>query len=382
MIYLDNAATSWPKPKVVIKAMVDFLERAGGNPGRSGHLLSIEAGRIIYHTRETVARFFNTDNPSRVIFTQNATSAINTVLHGLLKPGDRVITTSIEHNAVMRPLRYLEGKGIILSQIPCDNRGFLNLEEFKKSISVNTKLVIVNQANNVNGAILPLKEISSLVREYNSLLMVDTAQTAGFLPIDMENYGIDLLIFTGHKNLLGPPGVGGFIIGPRVNHSLIEPYMQGGTGSNSELENQPDFLPDKFESGTLNGVGIAGLGAGISYLETIGLEQIQAHKLELIKILIENLSEIPNLTLYHPNNLEKTAPLLSFTLKKQQVSEVGYYLSEEYGIMTRIGLHCAPAVHRTIGTFPQGTIRLSPGIFTTKKEILSTIKAIREIARR
>ncbi|GFP32743.1 cysteine desulfurase [Candidatus Hakubella thermalkaliphila] len=379
MIYLDNAATSWPKPPEVLKAMADVLGHAGGNPGRSGHRLSIEAARVMYDAREDIASFFNNGDPLRVIFTHNATHAINIVLKGLLKPGDRVVTSSIEHNAVMRPLRSLERQGVNLRVVPCASDGSLAISDVARAVDSGTHLVVITHASNVVGTLMPIAEIASVAHKAGALLLVDAAQTAGVVPVDMKAMGIDLLAFTGHKGLLGPPGIGGLLIGDHVDTSLIEPLMEGGTGSQSELEEQPEFLPDKFESGTPSLVGIAGLHAGIQWVMERGIKAIRAHEKELTRALISGLSEISGVQVYGTRDPERSIAIVSFTVKGRQVSELGLRLDEEYGILTRVGLHCAPAGHRTIGSFPAGTVRLAPSMFTTMDDINKTIRAIQRI---
>lgn len=379
MIYLDNAATSWPKPPEVLKAMVDVLRHAGGNPGRSGHRLSIEAARIIYDAREDIARFFNIRDPLRVIFTSNATHAINIVLQGLLKPGDRVVTSSIEHNAVMRPLRHLEKRGLSLHTVPCDPDGSLDINSIATAIDLGTRLVVLVHASNVVGTMLPICEVARLAHRAGALLLVDAAQTAGAVPIDLKAGGIDFLTFTGHKGLQGPPGIGGLVIGDHVDISQIEPLMRGGTGGQSELELQPESLPDRFESGTPNIVGVAGLHAGIRWLMDRGVHTIREHEMELTRTIINGLSSIPNIKLYGTGDLEQRTAIVSFTATSKQVSEIGLRLDDDYGILVRVGLHCAPAAHRTIGTFPTGTVRLAPGVFTTMDDVNRTIWAIEQV---
>ncbi len=381
MIYLDNAATSWPKPPEVLKAMTDVLGRAGGNPGRSGHRLSIEAMRLIYETREDIIRFFHASDPLRVIFASNATHAINIALQGLLKPGDHVVTSSMEHNAVMRPLRSLEKQGLNLDVIPCASDGSLDIEDVAKAIRPDTRLVVINHASNVVGTILPVAGIASLAHRVGAWLLVDASQTAGAMPINTQAMGIDLLAFTGHKGLQGPPGIGGLIIGDHVDASRIEPLMRGGTGSQSELEEQPEHLPDKFESGTPNIVGIAGLRAAMHWLENRGIEAIEVRKKELYRTLIDGLSGIPGVKLYGPLDPTRATAIVSLTVDGKRVSEIGLKLDEAYGIMSRVGLHCAPAAHRTIGSFPEGTVRLAPGVFTTMHDIRTAIRAIEKVAR-
>lgn len=381
MIYLDNAATSWPKPTEVLKAMTEVLERAGGNPGRSGHRLSIAAARVIYDTREEIARFFGISNPLRVIFTGNATYAINLALKGILKPGDHVVTSSMEHNSVMRPLRNLEKQGVRLSIVPCAADGSLDVKDLEKAVSSTAKLVVVTHASNVVGTILPLAEIASMTHQAGALLLVDAAQTAGAIPIDVKAMGIDLLAFTGHKELQGPPGIGGLVIADHVDVSRVEPLIQGGTGSRSDSEEQPDDLPDKFESGTANLVGIAGLGAGLKWVTDRGIDEIRNHLKKLSQTLIDGLSVLPKVKVYGTLDPERSITIFSFTVAGKQVSEVGLRLDEEYGVLSRVGLHCAPLAHKTIGSFPEGTVRLSPGLFTTMNDIQEAIQAISKVVR-
>jgi len=379
MIYLDNAATSWPKPTEVLKAMTDVLERAGGNPGRSGHRLSIAAARIIYDTREEIAQFFGVSDPLRVIFTSNATHAINLALKGILKPGDHVVTSSMEHNSVMRPLRNLEKQGIRLSIIPNDPDSSLDAKNVTKIVTSNTRLVVMTHASNVVGTILPIAEIASITHKTGALLLVDAAQTAGAIPIDMQSMGIDLLAFTGHKELQGPPGIGGLVIADGVDASRIEPLIHGGTGSRSESEEQPDDLPDKYESGTANTAGIAGLGAGLRWIKVRGIGEIRGHMKKLSQTLMDGLSNLPKVKIYGTLDPERSVAIISFTVAGKRVSDIGLRLDEEYGILSRVGLHCAPAAHRTIGSFPEGTIRLAPGVFTTLDDVQEAIAAINKV---
>jgi cysteine desulfurase family protein len=381
MIYLDNAATSWPKPPEVIRAMNDFLESAGGNPGRSGHRLSIEAGRSVYNARELLAELFNAPDPLKVIFTPNATYGINLALLGLLKTGDHVITSSVEHNSVMRPLRALECRGVNLTVVPCNPDGVLRVEDVNAAITPATRIVAVTHASNVTGTILPVSELADAAHRAGALLLVDAAQTAGVLPIDVQAMGIDLLAFTGHKGLQGPPGTGGLVIGERVRPQGMEPLVRGGTGSRSEFEIQPEDWPDKFESGTPNGAGIAGLGAGVRWVLDRGIAEIRGFEIELTRKLMEGLANISRVTVYGVRDPRHRVAVVSFTARGHRVSEIGLRLDEEYGIMSRVGLHCAPAAHRTIGTFPEGTVRFAPGIFTTAGEVLKATDAVLRIAR-
>ncbi len=379
MIYLDHAATSWPKPPEVIRAMADFLERAGGNPGRSGHRLSIDAGRIVYNAREAVAELVNAADPLRVIFTPNATHAVNLGLCSLLRAGDHVVTSGIEHNSVMRPLRALEGKGIELTVVPCARDGSLDPEDMARVMRPTTRIVAVAHASNVTGTILPITEIAHAAHRAGALLLLDAAQTAGVLPINMQAMGIDLLAFTGHKGLQGPQGTGGLVIGAKVPVAEMMPLVRGGTGSRSEYEIQPEDYPDKFESGTVNGPGIAGLGAGVRWVMQRGIEATRDYEIEMTKTLMDGLERIPGITIYGPCDPSRRTAIVSFTALGHRVSEIGLRLDEESAIMCRVGLHCSPAAHRTIGTFPEGTVRFAPGVLTAAADVHAAIEAVARI---
>ncbi len=381
MIYLDNAATSWPKPPETIEAMHAYLETVGGNPGRSGHRASVDAARALYEVREAVCTFFNSKDPMRVFFTHNGTHALNYVLMGMLKEGDQVLTTAIEHNAVMRPLRELEKRGVVIRTACCREDGTVDLDDFARKIASGITLSVVNHASNVLGTISPIGSIAELCRKHGVLLLVDSAQTAGSLPIDMQDMGIDLLACTGHKGLLGPPGTGCLVIGSHVDSTAIKPIIRGGTGSRSKEEYQPEDLPDKFESGTPNSVGLAGLLAGISWVTSRGVDIVRSHEVKLIARLIEGLQSIQDITVHGTRNPKESVAVVSFTCRGKTVSEIGLMLDERHGILCRVGLHCAPSAHKTAGTFPEGTVRLSPGCFTTLDEIDRTVDAVREASR-
>ena len=376
-IYFDNAATSWPKPDMVYNAVNYFMREIGANPGRSGHSKSFEAGRIVYETREALANLFGINDSSRVIFTSNATHALNIAFKGILQPGEHVLTTSMEHNSVMRPLRYLEQTiGIRITAVPCRGDGTLPLKLFEEKIEKNTKLIVVNHASNVVGTLLPINEIGEISRKHGALFLVDAAQTAGSIALNVVKDNIDLLAFTGHKGLMGPQGIGGLCIGNQVN---MQPLMQGGTGSNSGYETQPEVLPDKYESGTLNTVGIAGLGAGVKFIQKKGIVNIQKYEKALTKQLIEGLSAIKGIKIYGPCNANKQISVVSFNIDGLKPCDVGYKLDKEFGIMARVGLHCAPAAHKTIGTFPIGTVRLSLNYFNAPEEVQYTIQSLKKI---
>ena len=379
MIYLDNAATSWPKPEAVYQSMDSFMRQVGASPGRSAHRLSIEAGRTVYETRESLAQLFGGDDPKRIVFSHNATAALNLVIRGILHPGDHVVTSSMEHNSMMRPLRAMEKKGVEITVVNCSAEGFLDPQDMERAIKPNTKLITLNHASNVVGTIQPLAEVGQIARRHEIPFLVDAAQTAGCYPIDVKVMNIDLLVFSGHKGLYGPQGVGGLYLGKGMEHQ-VEPLTYGGTGSHSEYEYQPDFLPDKYESGTPNTVGLAGLGAGVRFVLYQEVNVIQRKEETLTQSLLHGLRAITGVTLYGNSNAQKQVAVISFNIFGLTSSEVAAQLEEGYQIMCRAGLHCSPATHRTIGTFPQGTVRLSPGYFTSQKDIEITLEAVQNIA--
>ncbi len=379
LIYLDNAATSWPKPPQVAAAMTRFLEETGANPGRSGHRLSVDAARLVFETREQVARLFNAPDPLRVTFALNVTEALNLALHGLLRPGDHIITSSMEHNSVMRPLRHLEKRGVAVTVVPCSPEGFLNPANVESAIRPNTTLIALNHASNVTGTLLPVRAAGEIARRHNLLLLADVAQTAGAYPLDMQVDNIDLLAFTGHKSLYGPTGTGGLVLGTRVDESKLSALKQGGTGTRSEREEQPEFLPDKYESGTPNAVGLAGLGAGLDWIMARGVNSIRQHEMTLCRKLMGGLREISGVTVYGPRDANLRTAVISFNIAGLPPSEVGLRLDEDYGILCRVGLHCAPAAHRTLGTFPAGTVRFGLGAFNINRDIDATLAAIQQL---
>jgi len=379
-----------------------FMEAVGANPGRSGHPLSLEASRIVQNTRESLAGLFHIKDPERIVFTLNVTESLNLVFSGFLKPGDHVVTTAMEHNSVARPLKYLEERGTIsLSIVPCDRKGFLDIDELPKLLKKNTALMVLNHASNVCGTIQDVRAVREAIGDIP--LLVDAAQTAGCYAIDVERDGIDFLAFTGHKALLGPQGTGGLYI--REGLSLL-PLKRGGTGSVSENIHQPDFLPDALESGTQNNVGIAGLGAGVDFILKEGVARIWEHDQALTAALLKGLYDVPGLTIYGPLQPEKQTSTLSITFESilpaatENVhsgcgsinlgwleeglppKEAEKRLGKEYDIFVRTGLHCAPWAHQTLGTYPEGTIRLSMGYFNTLDEMATVAQAIREIAQR
>ena len=379
MIYFDNAATSWPKPEAVPAAMERFLREVGANPGRSGHALSIEAGRVVYDVRERVARLFGHDDPLSVVFSKNATEALNLALQGILQPGEHVITSSMEHNSVLRPLRFLEGRGVEVSRVPCGADGSLDPAEVARSISPKTRVIVLSHASNVVGTLCPIEEVGRLAAERELLFCVDAAQTAGAVPIDLATMGVDLLAFTGHKSLYGPQGTGGLCIGERAKGRL-RPLLHGGTGSVSDSDVHPEFLPDCFEAGTLNGVGLAGLGAGLAFVEERGVAAIRAHEAALTARLLDGLRALPRVRVFGPGDAQRRIAVVSFNLEGWSCSEVATALEERAGLCCRAGLHCAPLAHRQLGTFPGGTVRFSLGAFNREDEVDTALGALWELA--
>jgi cysteine desulfurase family protein len=377
-VYFDNAATSYPKPETVYQAMDAFMREVGGSPGRSTHRRGREASRLVSETRTALARLFNIARPEQIVFTANATEALNLALKGLLRDNAHVITTSMEHNSVIRPLARLRERGIQVTIVPCDVTGLIDPEQVHQSIRTNTMLIAVNHASNVTGTLQPLDVIGSIAREHGIPFLVDAAQTSGTVPIDVERQQIDLLAFSGHKGLFGPQGTGGLYIRPGID---LMPLKEGGTGRKSEEETQPDLMPDKYESGTLNTVGIVGLRCGAHFVNQIGVTHIQQHEQTLTRYLIEGLSAIEGVTLYGPPKAEQRTAVVSFNVRGQSPTEVGFLLDAAYGIMARAGLHCAPLAHKTIGSFARGgTVRLSLSYFNTRDEVNYVLDSIAQIA--
>lgn len=386
MIYLDNAATSWPKPPGVAQAMVHFMEEVGANPGRAAHRLAVESGRIVYRAREVVCELFHAPDPLRLVWCKNVTEALNLALWGLLRPGDHVVTSSMEHNSMMRPLRALEGQGgrgpggVQVTAVACSPEGMLDPAGVEAAIRPNTRLIALNHASNVVGTVLPVAQVGALCRARGLLLLVDAAQTGGAYPVDVQTEQIDLLAFTGHKSLRGPMGTGGLIIGERVDETQLKPLLQGGTGSRSEHQVQPRFLPDMCESGTPNVVGLAGLEAGVRWVLERGVDSIRAHDVALTQALIDGLQAIAGVTVYGTLDPELQTATVSFNIAGLEPSDVGLRLDDEFGIMCRVGLHCSPASHKTLGTFPAGAVRFGLGAFNTVAEVGTAVDAVRRMA--
>jgi cysteine desulfurase family protein len=375
-VYLDNASTSLPKPPGVAKAVFLALRRAG-NPGRSGHALSIRSARDVFLARERLAELFGAKDSSRFVFALNATMALNEAIKGALRPGDHVVTTSVEHNSVMRPLRRLEESGVSLTVVPAGRDGVVSAKAVIGAIRAETRLVAVVHASNVTGAIQPVGEIARAARRRGVVTLVDAAQTAGALPFALADTGADVLAASGHKGLLGPQGTGFLFV--REGVSLV-PLVEGGTGSRSEEDRQPDFYPDALESGTQNSIGLAGLAASLSWLLRVGVDSVRKKETAMLAELFEGLEKIPGVVRYGPGDPAKCVSVVSFRVEGMDPADTARRLEKGSGILVRPGLHCSPNGHRTLGTFPEGTVRVSPGPFTGRKEIVAFLRALKAVA--
>lgn len=380
-IYLDNGATSYPKPKSVEETLIRSMTQVIGNVGRTSSAEVHTIEHEVYNTRALIARFFEFEPIDHVVFTKNITESINLFLNGFLSFGDKVIYTGIEHNAVARPIEHLKSNvGIIPILIGCDGYGQIDLNELEVQLKLGVKLVVASHASNVTGDIQQLEAMGQMCKAYDAVFMVDAAQSAGVIPISMKEMHIDVLCITGHKSLLGPQGIGAILIEPSVSKK-VKPLIYGGTGSLSESLEQPELMPDKFESGTQNISGILGLGAAIHWLSQTSLKTHLANERKLIDKLQIFLDEQTNCIRIGNPDAYKRLPVLSFYTKEKDISWIAYELSKDYGIQTRVGLHCAPLAHKTYGTYPYGTIRISPSKFTTEEEINQTIEALSHILR-
>lgn len=375
-IYLDNSATTFPKPESVYSAVDYAFRNLGANPGRGGHRMSLESARLVLDARDAVAELFDIADASRVVFTSGATESINLALFGVLQPGDRVVTTSMEHNAVARPLRALSDTGVIVEKVQADACGLVSAEAIRQACSKQTRLVAMTHCSNVTGTVQPIEEVAAFCQENGILLLVDAAQSAGLLPLSVRQSSIDLLAIAGHKSLYGPPGTGLLYVAPGVE---LKPLIYGGTGSLSQFDEQPAELPERFESGTINTPGIAGLLAGVEFIKQTGLDVIRNKEKALIAELIDGLQSIDDLTIYGPGQYTQHGGAVSFNCSDLDPAEIGFRLDHEYDIMVRVGLHCAPDAHRSIGTFPRGTIRVSPGYFNTSEDTGRLVAALRDI---
>lgn len=381
-IYLDNASTTFPKPKAVPEAMLRYMTEIGSNINRGCYGRAYRVEETVYETRELLCDLFGGSDCKNVVFTKNITESLNVLLKGFLKPGDHVITSSMEHNAVMRPLVQLEGQGISFARIPCHQDGTLPPDALSGALRPNTKAVVMTHASNVCGTLLPTKAVGDFCKEHGLRFFVDCAQTGGVYPVDMGSMHIDALAFTGHKGLLGPQGIGGFLLRDELV-SLIEPLLSGGTGSISHTEEVPAFMPDRFEPGTMNLPGIVGLHAGLQWLTETGIHAIREHELRLTGHFLAGLHALDEggalLRVVGKSGLEDRTGVVSLQTLGRDLAQVAYELDDTYGIMTRVGLHCAPSAHKTLGTFPTGTIRFSFGWWNTEDEVGAALDALRAI---
>ena len=380
-MYLDNASTTWPKPPEVAEAVGSFISGLCPNPGRGSCGPGRIAGRTILQCRMAIAELFSCEDPLRVCLTPGVTWALNTVILGLARPGDHIVTGSMEHNSVMRPIQYLARRGVAFTVVRCDGNGRLSPDDFRAAFRPNTVLAVINHASNVNGAVQPVAEIGSVCRETGVPLLVDVAQSAGIMPISSAYLNADIIAFTGHKALFGPMATGGLLFSRCFDPVRVEPLAHGGTGSRSEVELQPDFLPDRFEPGTPNGPGIAGLLAGVGFVLRVGIDAIRERETRLASMLAEGLREIPGAEVFHPSEGPVTAAV-SFRISGIENAALAAILADEYGICCRHGLQCAPCAHRTLGTLPAGLVRLSPGYFNTEDEIVAALGAVRAAGKR
>lgn len=385
MIYLNNAATTRDKPRQVFEAVQDFILNNNVSPGRGTDSFSVQADALLTAARASLARLFNVQDPSHIVFTLNCSDAINTAIKGTLKPGAHVLISSIEHNSIVRPLRHLEAQGVEIGIVPVNPSTFaVDPEDVKRRIKQNTKMIAMLHASNVIGALQPIKEIGAVAGDRGVLFLVDAAQTAGIYDIDVQKMNIDLLAFAGHKGLMGPQGTGGLCINPKsktLNPKSIIPLRHGGTGSQSESETQPEIMPDKFETGTPNTPGIAGLKASADFILKEGVRKIKEHSEKLTGLMLEGLKTIQKVKLYGPLDPKQRAAVVSFNIDGMEPKAVGDVLEKNFGIIARTGLHCAPLCHKTIGTFPKGTVRVSAGYYNTEKDIQSLILAVADIAK-
>lgn len=380
-IYLDNGATTFPKPKEVSDAVYEYMTSIGANVNRGTYSSAFSLEGLVYDTRQMLADMFGAENCKNVVFTKNITESLNFVLKGYLKPGDHVLTSSMEHNAVMRPLVQLEKQGVEFDRIPCNRKGELKLDKMEVLLKPNTKAVVMLHASNLCGTVMPFKEVGEFCKAHGLKFFADVAQTAGVMPIDMNEMNIDALCFTGHKSLLGPQGIGGFILKEDMV-SEIEPLISGGTGSLSNSEEIPDFMPDRFESGTMNLPGIVGLHAALEWINKTGIDNIREHELKLTGRFIDGLKpmvESGDIIIAGKTELEGRTGVVSIQPQNVDPAAIAFALDSEYGIMTRVGLHCTPAAHKSLGTYPTGTIRFSFGYWNTEEEVDIALDAIRTL---
>mgnify|MGYP002512841579 CR=1 FL=1 len=379
-IYFDNGSTSWPKAPNVAEAMAKLLTNGAFNINRGNYEGAYEVEGLVLDTRDQLARLFHAKDSRCVIFTPGITYSLNYFIKGFLKEGDHVLVSGMEHNAVMRPLKQMEARGVSFDMVRTESDGTVCPEDLEAAVKSNTKAVIMLHASNVCGTILPIREIGEICKRRRLFFVVDTAQSAGTIPVDMQECGIDFLAFTGHKGLLGPQGVGGFLISEELD-SCMEPYIAGGTGSQSDSLLMPEGLPDKYESGTMNLPGIIGLHAALSYIEETGIEKIHDRKMELTRYFLEQVMEFPGIRIAGKKGIEDRVAVVSLDFEEEDNAVIAFELEQRCQIMTRVGLHCAPMAHRVLGTYPQGTVRFAFGMNNTKEEIDQCIYGLKEIYR-
>ena len=377
MIYLDNAATTYPKPSSVYKNVMKAMKEYGANPGRGSHAMAIEGAKVIYETRELLAELFNLDNPMNAIFTFNATDSLNIAIKGILNSGDHVITTEMEHNSVLRPIKGLEKIGVENTIVECFSDGTVSLSHIENAIKDNTKLIVTTHVSNLTGTIFPIEEIAKICKKHNLLYLLDASQSAGVLDIDLKKYGIDVLAAPGHKGLLGPQGTGILLINTDID---LRQLKEGGTGSRSGSLIHPDFYPDKLEAGTHNLPGIAGLNAGLKYILDKGTKSIYSHEKNLLDIFIKELRKNSKIKIYGPEAIEHRSGVVPINIEGMDSSEVANILDSSYSIAVRPGLHCAPLAHKAIGTEKIGAVRFGVGPFNKKSDIMEAVKALNEIS--
>jgi cysteine desulfurase / selenocysteine lyase len=378
MIYLDNAATSFPKPESVYQALDRFARNDLANPGRAGHKMALAAERALDDCRHLLNQFFHGEGPERFVFTLNCTDALNMAFKGVLADGDHVITTDLEHNSVSRPLRKMELDGrISLTRIKADAGGTVHPDDFRKAFTPRTRLIALTHGSNVLGTIQPVAEVGRIARERGLIFLVDAAQTAGTMPIDVQAMNIDLLAFPGHKSLLGPTGTGALYVSPRVQ---VRAWREGGTGGDSSNETQPKEFPYFLEGGTPNVLGVAGLKAGVKFVQEKGLDELHAHEMRLIDRLWRRLDEMPGYQVFGHRDLALRVSTISFRAENLPAAEIGGILDQAFEVAVRPGLHCAPYIHRSLGTFPEGAVRVSPGPFNTEADIDHLAHALAEIS--
>ena len=376
MIYFDNAATTLRKPSCVVQAVAEAMCSLG-NSGRGVHSGALNASRIIYDTRAALAQLFGAESPERIAFTANSTQALNMAIKGVLDPGDHVITTALEHNSVLRPLFELEDRGVELTILPADPMGNIRYEDFEKEIRPNTKAIVTTHGSNLTGDLLDIGRIGAIAKKHGLVYIVDASQTAGVFDIDVRKMYIDILCFTGHKGLLGPQGTGGIYVREGVE---VRPLLSGGSGVQTYLRKHPPQMPTALEAGTLNGHGIAGLGAAVRYLRETGLDSIRAKEQELMMTFYEAVRKIPGITVYGDFTDPNRCAIVALNIRDYDSGEVSDALSEQYGIATRPGAHCAPLMHKALGTVEQGAVRFSFSHYNTNEEIKIAVSALRELA--